>query len=153
MENLKIKLSDLLEAGEVSGSVDNYVCPEIADSAAKQVISIRYTLRALEGNVLANGTISAVLTQTCSRCLNSFDFPIEIPICQVYPSTLEEIDLEGEIRELLILNAPTIPVCDENCKGLCPQCGKDLNKSICACVKEEGPKESRWESLRKLIKP
>jgi len=45
----------------------------------------------------------------------------------------EEISLEPLIREQALLALPTRPLCDENCRGLCPRCGADLNESECRC--------------------
>ena len=49
-----------------------------------------------------------------------------------YYST-EEIDLTPLIQEQVMLALPTRPLCHENCRGLCPSCGVDLNKETCAC--------------------
>lgn len=45
----------------------------------------------------------------------------------------ETVDLEPLLREQLVLSVPFAPLCRESCKGLCPQCGADLNQETCAC--------------------
>ncbi len=45
-----------------------------------------------------------------------------------------EIDLEPFCRELVVLALPVQPLCQENCRGLCPQCGADRNAAPCGCV-------------------
>ena len=45
----------------------------------------------------------------------------------------EVVDLESLLREQIILMLPLKPLCDENCKGLCPHCGANLNREKCTC--------------------
>ncbi len=47
------------------------------------------------------------------------------------------LDAAEPIEELLFLEIPSRDLCDENCKGLCPKCGKNLNTGNCTCVKKE----------------
>ena len=46
----------------------------------------------------------------------------------------EEVDLTPQIRDRLLLSLPTLPLCRESCRGLCPSCGADLNQQACQCV-------------------
>jgi uncharacterized protein len=46
----------------------------------------------------------------------------------------DSIDLSIGIRDTLILAAPIAPVCKEDCKGICPQCGANLNQGKCGCA-------------------
>jgi uncharacterized protein len=50
----------------------------------------------------------------------------------------EEINLHQGIQEQVVMAFPLQPLCDENCKGLCPQCGSDLNRGDCACARGSG---------------
>lgn len=61
----------------------------------------------------------------------------------------DEIDLAGMIWETLITSLPAAPLCSPDCKGLCPQCGANLNKGPCSCRSEGG--DPRFEVLRKLM--
>jgi uncharacterized protein len=56
--------------------------------------------------------------------------------------------LEDVLREQLLLAVPVKAVCREDCRGLCPQCGQDLNRGKCAC--EQAPSDPRWNALRDL---
>jgi uncharacterized protein len=60
-----------------------------------------------------------------------------------------EIDLEKPLHELIMLEFPVYPLCSPDCKGLCAQCGSDLNKSECGCTAESI--DPRWDALRGLI--
>lgn len=57
-----------------------------------------------------------------------------------------ELDLKPAVRELWLLHAPGYPLCREDCKGLCPTCGADLNAGPCDCPPQT---DSRWDALRK----
>jgi uncharacterized protein len=58
------------------------------------------------------------------------------------------IPLEDVVREQLLLAVPLKVTCRENCKGLCPQCGKNLNESPCDCSMEI--EEPRWAALKEI---
>jgi len=57
------------------------------------------------------------------------------------------LDLRPAIREQWLLAAPTLVLCREECKGLCPTCGHDLNTSSCSCTPST---DTRWDALRTL---
>jgi uncharacterized protein len=60
----------------------------------------------------------------------------------------EGILLEDVLREQVLLALPLRTLCQENCKGLCPQCGKNLNQEQCSCtVPAEDP---RWAALKDI---
>jgi uncharacterized protein len=60
-----------------------------------------------------------------------------------------EIDLADGVRESLLLTVPLKAVCSDDCKGLCPQCGANLNVVSCQCSLAQT--DPRWEGLKKLI--
>ena len=62
----------------------------------------------------------------------------------------ERIDLEPLLREQFVLAIPYAPLCSETCKGLCPQCGIDLNTGTCTC---ERPIDPRLAALKGLKLP
>lgn len=76
----------------------------------------------------------------------------------VDPETIDEepyigktIELSHSLREQILLAVPPSPVCDEACKGLCPQCGKDLNQGECGC--ERVTLDPRWAALKTMKVP
>jgi uncharacterized protein len=77
------------------------------------------------------------------------------PAASFDPETVDEepyrgkvIDLSGPLREQILLAIPPSPLCDEACKGLCPQCGKDLNQGDCGC--ERTAIDPRWATLKTM---
>jgi uncharacterized protein len=116
------------------------------------------------------GNVKTTLRLTCVRCLNDFSFPIsssfDLTLSPLKKApTEEEIELKeedmesnffegGEIHlseiacEQVFLEIPYKPLCHEDCRGLCPVCGKDLNLSACHCVPEGS--ESAFSALKDL---
>jgi uncharacterized protein len=60
----------------------------------------------------------------------------------------KEVDIEGALRELILLDFPVYPLCNADCRGLCPQCGQNLNERVCGCSAEKI--DPRWDALREL---
>jgi len=108
-----------------------------------------------------NGRLTTSVQLSCSRCLAEYDSAIDTNFTLLYRKenlkafsavdeleleetdlltlayTGDEIDLTHEIEEQIVLEIPIKPLCDESCKGLCHQCGTDLNVSQCSCRNEE----------------
>ncbi len=112
-------------------------------------------------DVVLRGAASTLIRPTCARCGEPFDLPVEVETnltCSpehkqkfgtnsyeesrdglVY-FTKEELDLSEIMREQVILALPIRYLCQENCLGLCPQCGNNLNQGACACKQEASTK-------------
>jgi uncharacterized protein len=56
--------------------------------------------------------------------------------------------LEDVVREQVLLSLPSRTLCTEDCKGLCPRCGQNLNQAKCSC--DEAPADPRWNALAGL---
>ncbi|OGP72646.1 MAG: hypothetical protein A2V86_17870 [Deltaproteobacteria bacterium RBG_16_49_23] len=127
-------------------------------------------IRRMGESVLIQGRVHTVLQLRCVRCLKEFSYPLasgfELTLHPLKGGAIEEEtelsgkDLEsnffegGEIHlseiacEQVFLEIPMQPLCQEVCKGLCPDCGKDLNLSTCDCTKKE--LELEFSVLKKL---
>jgi len=128
-------------------------------------------------HAFAAGTFTGELTVACSRCVGpvrlaideklrvTFMPPGEMPDeadaepdaegAEVREEDLdtfafdgERIDLEPVFREQFVLAVPFAPLCREDCKGLCPQCGTDLNTGTCACEKPVDPRLAALKGLK-----
>ncbi len=102
----------------------------------------------------------------CDRCLKEYEPEFTAQISQVYetdsdqpvsdddikilPANAVEIDISPLLHEAIVLNHPIKMVCIEECKGICPGCGADLNVDICTC--SAGNIDPRWAELKKIIK-
>jgi uncharacterized protein len=60
----------------------------------------------------------------------------------------EGLVLEDVLREQVLLSLPARTLCRQDCKGLCPRCGRNLNSEPCTC--EESPADARWSALSDL---
>lgn len=110
--------------------------PEGAD------IELDYRLEAVMEGVLVSGTARAPLTGECARCLEPISSSIEVDFQElfVYPDTRsgesagederhlegDLIDLEPVVRDAMVLALPLSPLCEDDCPGLCPECGVRL---------------------------
>ncbi len=117
--------------------------------------------------ILIQGTLHAQTTLECVRCLSPFEFEYEMVLAELFtpamtppsnglgednPYVIEEtdfIDLTPIVREETILAAPIQALCRADCKGLCPQCGQDLNQGMCRC--DTDYIDPRLASLRALL--
>ncbi|HKX30988.1 MAG TPA: DUF177 domain-containing protein [Blastocatellia bacterium] len=121
-------------------------------------------------DVRLRGELKAVLTAPCDRCLKNVPLTLDLPLDLLYaaadpigdrPVEVElqardldiavyendEINLDEMVLEQLELNLPSRRLCREECRGLCPQCGADLNLESCRCQK---PIDPRWQALADL---
>ncbi len=79
--------------------------------------------------------LEALMLSNCSRCLNEIEIGFKKSATLNYPANNSEpiIDLDPDIREEIILDYPIKPLCSQDCLGLCPKCGKNLNEGGCTC--------------------
>jgi uncharacterized protein len=117
------------------------------------------------------GTVKTTLELPCSRCLEPFTWPVDAAFDLRYqPHTLntgegereieeddlstafyenDEIDLGQLMREQFYLSLPMKPLCSEACRGLCPQCGMNLNRGTCDCKPDwHDPRLAALKELR-----
>jgi uncharacterized protein len=80
-------------------------------------------------------SLDALMRFGCSRCLEEATANYKKEIELSYQANKQEplIDLDSDIREEIILDYPIKPLCQPDCKGLCPKCGKRLNEGGCSC--------------------
>lgn len=114
------------------------------------------------GRYYWHGTLRTVVQGACRRCLAQVRTPIDAeiralfaegaslddePATYVVAASAIELDLSEAVREELILTVPEYVVCREDCLGLCPKCGENLNEGPCECRPEPDP---RWATLEAL---
>jgi uncharacterized protein len=117
------------------------------------------------GEIHVAGQLSAGLSLNCSRCGATFPLRLSLPFTEIYCSqdvasdkageqdkqvfSGASIDLTPEALRVLFAELPMKPLCREDCLGLCPLCGADLNNGQCSC--EDKETDPRWEKLRELL--
>ena len=105
------------------------------------------------------GTLTAEMLCVCDRCGAEFESVKEVPLdativeeeSEEFPELFvlngNEIDLDEILETSLILDMETKFLCREDCKGLCPSCGKNLNLGPCGCRKQIDPRFAVLEQL------
>ena len=106
-------------------------------------------VRTSEG-VYLSGVLNTDLEITCMRCLTQATITLDLPIDELFyypPSAAPEGEffihedgfahLDTLVRELVVVETPLHPICKEACKGLCAQCGQNLNEAICDCKADD----------------
>jgi uncharacterized protein len=116
------------------------------------------------------GRVTTTLELPCSRCVEPYRVPVDTSFDSMYlPETEnagegerevaredldtsfyrnETIDLGEVLREQFYLALPMKPLCSDECRGLCPHCGTNLNRGACACRAEwEDPRLAALKAL------
>lgn len=118
------------------------------------------------------GSVTGTLELLCSRCLEPFKMPVDAPFDLRYEPRRSEtaerelevherdfstayyddqqIDLAQLMSEQFHLAVPMKPLCGEACRGLCPQCGVNLNRESCECAR--GWDDPRLAALKGLVR-
>lgn len=124
--------------------------------------------------IQVEGSVDTRVGLSCSRCLETFPFALQNHFALTFTEALpeisdphgggaqlaaedmglilfngKEIDLTEAIQEQLVLALPFRPLCKDNCRGLCPQCGANLNETCCTCRVTAG--DSRFAILKDLL--
>lgn len=103
-------------------------------------------------SLLVKGKLEAECNVNCCRCLKEFPYQLSLEfedewvqeelVSQEQKDTAfifskDEFDIDNRIIEHILVHLPMKFICSENCKGLCPKCGADLNKTKCGCEDED----------------
>jgi len=129
-------------------------------------------MRRINQGLLSDGWVHITLELSCTRCLKISEQPMRISLEERFQPTLDiitgmplppiaeddvfpidnhhQIDLTEALRQQILLDIPMVTLCQEDCKGLCVQCGKDLNLGACNCEPEV---DSRMSILKTLLLP
>jgi len=115
-----------------------------------------------EGRYYWHGHLHTAVAGECRRCLTAVKAPVAVEVGALFTSDADagddpdayrlqshdtEVDLRPVVREELALALPRFVLCRDDCRGLCPSCGKDLNAGPCGCAPAADP---RWRSLADL---
>ncbi len=167
---MQINVSQQLK--EPIGSIRNYELSEIVTIVgSNSLVQGEAGLMRTDQGILTKGTLHTEIELTCSRCLSLFSCPLTLNIEEEYfPNTdvvtgaslplpdepgcftIDEhniLDLTEAIRQYALLAVPMKPLCREDCVGLCPTCGCNLNQAPCNCLPK--PADPRWSELSKLV--
>ncbi len=145
--------------GQPQGTIERYTfdesieLPDISEFKLSTSVTGKVQFIKLPHEINVQITDLATVAETiCSRCLEPISLPIKVKeISREFIIDLPQEDLqEGEevfyidkgrreivldemVREEILLHFPPIPLCSGGCKGLCDQCGANLNQVTCTC--------------------
>jgi uncharacterized protein len=141
MRELITSRQDIVEAGPVEVSLQANPTPD---------------------TVWISGNCTTAVEFVCSRCLCDYKQTLEIPFNEAFSEKQEIVDADEEemthlvttdrvdllpyVEETVMLGLPFIPLCNEECLGLCPMCGQNKNEQPCDC--KEDKTDPRLEGLK-----
>ena len=169
---MHFNVSQLLK--EPCGASRSY---RISDFAALQLGAPRVavtgylSMMRTDAGVWVSASLASYLDCLCSRCADDMEQPVSVRIEEEYlpeidiatgarihiPAPHDEqfyidhahmLDLSEAIRQYFTVSAPLKPVCNPACKGLCPDCGANLNQTRCDCAQTYT--DPRWSALLDL---
>ena len=164
---MKIVISEIPDEG-LEVDLAEPMTLEAAELAAP--VAGRLSVRKAENEIVVAGELSAALRMECSRCLAKFEVRLDLPVHVVYDPAEDtgkskhelhgdemdtsfyrgdELDLGELVQEQVVLSMTMKPLCREDCRGLCPVCGIDLNEGKCSCGSQEV--DPRLAVLKKLF--
>lgn len=156
IEGAQIEVSEDIPAR----SLDNGIAGIRIEGDVHVFLKITYT----KGKIHVGGTASGIYTTRCARCLEEIRRDFNVELDEYFESRREHaggiddyygydgtvLDLTDSLRDSILLSFPSVVLCDDNCKGICPKCGKNLNKGECDCVKDDI--DIRMEKLKDFFK-
>ena len=168
-----------LQTGPLSITLDHrpkYFNLESDEFEVRKNITGALTFSLLGDKVLMTGDLHTIIRMECSRCLEPVDIHVDKQANLLFmhesekdkeeilqhPNGQEVTYFNGkilcpdrDIRELVLIELPDYPKCRESCRGLCPSCGKNLNRGECSCEKSREeiiPEEKSWKKqIKKLM--
>lgn len=130
----------------------------------------KVSLTRTDRGILLKGVLKTEVELACSRCLNPFPCPLTLKIAEEYFPTVDvvsgvplplpdefgcftidenhELDLTDAVHQYALLAIPMKPLCRQDCAGLCPVCGQNLNLGECNCLPLEA--DPRWAKLKQI---
>ena len=149
--------------GEMRDRSIDIVVPEEFGNAmigmkAGSELRVELRMESLHDGILVSADIDGTAAGECGRCLIDIEQAVQVEIQELFAYSSDEafeyevhedtIDLEPVIRDAVVLSLPFQPVCQEDCLGLCPQCGVRLLDN--PGHEHENPVDPRWAALGSL---
>ena len=158
VEGLDLKITDTIKGLDSTG--ENIIF--------KEPVTLKANVKRIGSKIVVKGVIKTLVQLECGRCLEDFlchvdedftatflpadqrpkepDLELESDDLDVSFYEGKVIDLSELVREEILLSIPMNPLCRVNCRGVCPECGKNLNEGKCYCPGSD----HRWPKSRKF---
>lgn len=155
-------------SGRREASFDFQLNEKLGDEVLGADGAVFTTPVSLEGEVIkeqdiyyVEGTGSVGICMSCSRCLEPVELSVDFKLNEKFGNNAgddeeietfsgDSIDLSSAVMRNILAVMPMKVVCSDDCKGLCPVCGQNLNVKDCGC--DTTYVDPRFESLRSLLK-
>ncbi|MBF0477857.1 MAG: DUF177 domain-containing protein [Candidatus Omnitrophica bacterium] len=128
------------------GTEENVMTGEIKPEIVGNEDAIRFTkpikvaakVQRVDNTLVVKVKVDSGFASICSRCAEDVvsDLQSEFWLDFDIPAGVETIELDDDIRQEILVGLPVKILCMENCQGLCPRCGKNLNQVQCQCKKD-----------------
>lgn len=138
-QNLKFKTHDIIRMGGLNCSAqipaENFEgVLQTPNKITKADVELSFSVTPKE--IIVSGKISGEREVECARCLKHVTQAFSETFAETYSTKLEIIDIMYVVVQTLALTEDIRFLCGPDCKGLCPQCGHDLNDGPCGCKPE-----------------
>jgi uncharacterized protein len=167
---MQINVSQLLR--EPVGSSREYRLDEAVDIGEARGCPVhgKVSLLRTPDGVLTRFKVTTEVELGCSRCLSRYGHRLDLKFEEEFVPTVDAVsgaplpppdegafsidehhilDTSDAIRQYALMAIPMKPLCRDDCAGLCPSCGQNLNEGACGCPK--GQVDPRWSALTKLL--
>ena len=170
LERHPIDFKESIAPGTIDFGSDIRQTSRLSATGRAQLVEERHGKHQVIQDIRIKGSLSTTLETSCARCLEPVAQPVERAFELLYRpqgtdagrEELSVTDAEAEVgyyqgggvlledvlREQVLLALPLRAICRENCKGLCPHCGKNLNEEPCSCA--EPVEDPRWSALKEI---
>ncbi|MPW26049.1 DUF177 domain-containing protein [Alkalibaculum sp. M08DMB] len=125
---------------EVNRKIPNF----ISELNCDKPIEVKGRIHIENQSIKINLNVKLYIDMVCSRCIEEFNYLIDIEIIEDYDMAENQgllqndtLDLTELIRESILLHIPIQALCDVSCKGLCAICGENKNIHNCDCDKDQ----------------
>lgn len=131
---------------------------DLARIPAGAELGLDLRLDSIVEGIHVSGRVGGPVLVSCRRCVAELERDLDVEVEEIFEYAPEDedayrvageaVDLEPMVRDAVMLALPMNPLCKEDCRGLCPICGEDLNARECG--HDRSVPEVRWEPLKQL---
>ena len=160
---IDIDISKALKNEGECGTFSYEGVPELGgDIDFAQPLELEAEFCVTDKKVSVTGNFDAVLNTVCDRCLTGMTTDVGYRFSELYwpEGTGEEeeytykgdtLSLDKMVYDAIVLSLPQQFLCKEDCKGICPQCGQDLNAGSCECKQGDTDETNPFAKLKGLF--
>ncbi|MFA4922510.1 MAG: DUF177 domain-containing protein [Candidatus Neomarinimicrobiota bacterium] len=162
---MKVRLNSLNDGKQIISAALSAGDLSITEPELESPVTVTLKIDKGASEIKIDGVVKTTVKLVCDRCLTSFSRAIngtfsviasfthpELKVDDenmiLIPPKANEINLNEHVHDTILLAIPMKILCREDCRGLCPTCGVNLNQTDCQCDIAEP--DARWEPLKKL---